>query len=365
MSARKEIVRWDRPVMRHYIAIPRIAKEELTPHEFKLYAHYIDETRWTHSYQNGGRGTARECPGFNKDSVCTTRAGLEAKGYVKVIPGLDPEDADTVILLYEVWERNNAKYDSPESQFEELLNMVAGFEMSDEQRALLLEKLGVEDSRHVGVEDSRQGDEDFRHPGVENPRQNPKFDGSQSNPVAGKASGGTPAGLTEAEALAERARLLNEGKEAGKVVSAKHPMILYLLGKYKRKTLTKEMLSLLQNPIKTFGERGELKSPSLLEHWDDVPGFEEFAKERTEEGLSYKNPVSLDNLLRHLRKLDLAPDDPKKKVGFWKWAERHPALCAAAPASEALADDTPPADAVFQASEGLTSFALDLLDMQS
>lgn len=128
---KKEIVRWSKIVFNNFIAIPRIAKEELDPYEFKLYAHYIDESRWNSSLSSGVRETAKSI-GIGKNTVSPARKSLQDKGYLTITEGINSDDPDIIVLDSDIWRRNSEQYDTPEKHQERALEALEMGDLSDD-----------------------------------------------------------------------------------------------------------------------------------------------------------------------------------------------------------------------------------------
>jgi hypothetical protein len=103
-----------------------------------------------------------------------------------------------------------------------------------------------------------------------------------------------------------------------------HEMIQFFMDKTGLKSLTKTLLRLFEADIERRTDEGVLRLPGgLLALWDTRPGFQEFCKERVASCLAWSQPMTPENILKHLRNLDKS--DGKVK-GFNLWIAEHPDL---------------------------------------
>lgn len=340
---------WDKPQFNNFVALPRIAIEELDLAAFKLYAHYIDETRWYRPYKKGRRATSSDC-GIGKAAIAASRKTLEEKGYIVVIPASKPDEADEIVLQTSIWERNRERYENEVAQVDYALGVLAGSTLTDEQIEAIEQMLVVRKQATGGPQTGQAGPQTGHWWPTNGPDSNiddslkdhlstppdEATDESAGEPPSA-AGGGEPPSMPRQTPYEQNNVTSNTGSQApGKKVAQKvvtadvpsHPMAIYLAGRFNVKILPPEVIKTLTSSIKYQDDQGQtVVAHCPLVQWEKTLGYEAFVRSRVEElqGMKLRVPMTFDNVVRNLAKLYFQPEPGSNKMpGFYQWLKAHP-----------------------------------------
>lgn len=328
-----EIIRWDKPQLNNFIAIPRIAKEELDPYEFKLYAHYIDETRWQRTLKQGARATG-EAIEIGKNKICEARKTLQEKGYITVTPSEKADIPDDVALHADIWRRNSERYDSEETRIEDAIALILGSALTTEQ----LEAISrlVSSNKDAGVPDQGQpvpkdghgcpesGTDSYIDESVE------EIDAPAEQTLLSQANNRDAA---KQSAIAAWSPKTPAEDNTNPIDLADHGLVLYLS---KALELPVEHILTSKTAIKSFtdkiiwsDETAQHTSSSLVYHWDHVRGFQAYVQAQVPILVTTQKrnggKIKPDQIVKFLR--NFAPKEAGKMLGFPAWREKNPTLC--------------------------------------
>jgi hypothetical protein len=275
------IVRYENPIFKYFVSIPKIALSELKRDEYMLYAYYIDRCHWqnTRAFQIGKRLIAEDID-IAACAVTDIRQRLQYKGYIQVEePNTDgrPNEAPIVTLLTDVWNRNWEKYaDDAQRNQVAIRLMRQAVETDDAKQMLLNEKpevilelaamlLGVD------LNDLQQGMVSIQTTGGLNPDQgglNPDQVWSQSRPPIRKeiskeekplvadATGGVPTALTRnqnyhpvAVIPEQQTATLKAKKQTADDIQGHSELIMYLYSMNTDQMTKKQVKKLATNHI--------------------------------------------------------------------------------------------------------------------